>query len=262
MKNLRAVFLMIALLILPSSAWAEEEIIGRINETKDTIYKDYRSFYSIENLEYLAIGIGIAGVLANTSIDGEIQDWDQESLRNKDTDNFSRAVNPFGEGRITVPVYLGAAIFGELTKDIKVGSITGEWGKRSLRTILVGVPPMLFLQRALGASRPKEDDSHWRPFNDSNGVSGHSFMGAVPFITAAKMTDTSYLKYLFYLGSALTGWSRINDNSHYFSQASLGWWIAYLTASCGEKAETGKRKVAVALAPIPNGVRFTVAFRF
>jgi len=264
MKNLGAVFLMIALLILPSSAWAEEEeeIISRINEIKDTIYEDYRNFYSIENLEDLAIGIGIAGVLANTSIDGEIQDWDQESLRNKDTDNLSRAVKPFGDARITVPVYLGAAIFGELTKDIKVGSITGEWAKRSLRTILVAVPPMLFLQTALGASRPIEDDSHWRPFNDSNGVSGHSFMGAVPFIAAAKMTDNSYLKYLFYLGSTLTGWSRINDNSHYFSQAALGWWMAYLAASCGDKAGTGKRKVVIALAPIPDGVRFTIALRF
>ncbi len=262
MKNLGAVFLMIALLIFPSSAWSEEEIIGRINEIKDTIYEDYRNFYSIENLEDLAIGIGITGVLANTSIDGEIQDWDQDSLRNKDTDNLSRAVKPFGDARITVPVYLGAAIFGELTKDIKVGSITGEWAKRSLRTILVATPPMLFLQIALGASRPNEDDSHWRPFNDSNGVSGHSFMGAVPFIAAAKMTDNSYLKYLFYLGSTLTGWSRINDNSHYFSQAALGWWIAYLTNSCGEKAETGKRKVVIAPAPIPGGAGFTIALRF
>ena len=175
-QNFGAIFFVITLLIFPSGAWTEEGIVGRTGETKDIVYEDYRNFYAIENLEYLAIGIGIAGVLANTSIDGEIQGWDQGSLRDGDSDNFSRAVRQFGDGRITVPVYLGAAILGELTKDIKAGSTTGEWRERSLRTILVGAPPMLFLQRALGALRPKEDDSHWRPLNDDNGVSGHNFM--------------------------------------------------------------------------------------
>jgi hypothetical protein len=262
MQNFGAVFFVITLLILPSGAWTEEEIVGRIEEMKDTIYEDYRNFYAVENLEYLAIGIGIAGVLANTSIDGEVQGWDQGSLRDGDTDNFSRAVKPFGDGRITVPVYLGAAILGELTKDIRLGSATGEWGERSLRAILVGAPPMLFLQNAIGASRPKEDDSNWRPFNDNNGVSGHSFMGAVPFITAAKMADNTYLKYFFYLGSMLTGWSRINDNSHYFSQAALGWWMAYLAADCGEKGDAEKKKVVIAPAPVADGVRFTVTLLF
>jgi len=262
MQNFGAVFLVMTLLIFSSRAWTEEEIIGRIGEIKDTVYEDYRNFYAIENLEYLAIGIGIAGVLANTSIDGEIQGWDQGSLRDGDSDNFSREVKPFGDGKRTVPVYLGAAILGELTKDIKAGSTTGEWGERSLRTILVGAPPMLFLQRALGASRPKEDDSHWRPLNDDNGVSGHSFMGAVPFITAAKMTENSYLKYFFYLGSMLTGWSRINDNSHYFSQAALGWWMAYLAGTSIGEGETEKKKFVIAPAPVADGVGFTIVLVF
>ena len=40
---------------------------------------------------------------------------------------------------------------------------------------------MLLMQRVTGASRAGESDSgsHWRPFHDSNGVSGHAFMGAV-----------------------------------------------------------------------------------
>jgi len=262
MKSLVAVFLLITLLIPPSRAWAGQETVGRISEVKDTIYNDYRNFYAPENLEYLAVGIGMAAVLANTSIDGEIQGWDQESLRNEGTDDFSETVKPFGDGRRTVPVYLGAAIFGELTQGTKVGSTTGEWGKRSLRAILVGAPPMLFLQRALGASRPKEDDSSWRPLNDDNGVSGHSFMGAVPFITAARITENPYLRYFFYVGSMLTGWSRINDNSHYFSQAALGWWMAYLATACGDKTEREKGRVVIAPTPVAHGGGFMVALRF
>lgn len=262
MKFLVAVFLVTTLLISPSRAWAKEEIIGRISEAKDTIYEDYRNFYAIENLEYLALGIGMAGVLANTSIDGEIQGWNQGSLRNEDTDDLSATVKPFGDGRRTVPVYLGAAVLGELTGGTKVGSAAGEWGKRSLRAILVGAPPMLFLQRGLGASRPKEDDSQWRPLNDNNGVSGHSFMGAVPFITAARITRNPYLRHFFYMGSMLTGWSRINDDSHYFSQAALGWWMAYLAAACGDKVETEKGKVVIAPTTVAHGVGLTVALRF
>jgi len=50
-------------------------------------------------------------------------------LRDGDSDNFSREVKPFGYGKRTVPVYLGAAILGELTKDIKAGTTRGERGK-------------------------------------------------------------------------------------------------------------------------------------
>ena len=260
MKNLRVVFLVTVLLNLPYSAWAEQEIVGRIGGIKDAVSEDYRNFYSGENLGKLAIGIGVAGALAATSADREIGNWYQGSLRSEETDNFLRVVKPFGNGMITVPVYLGAALLGELTKDTNLGSTTGEWGRRSLRTLLVGVPPMLFLQIALGASRPEEDNSHWRPFNDNNGVSGHSFMGAVPFLTGAKMTDNSYLRYLLYLGSTLTGLSRINDDEHYFSQVALGWWIAYLASTSVNRTE--KQKVIITPALIHNGVGVRVTFRF
>jgi len=41
MRNFGAVFFVITLLILPSGAWTEEGIVGRIEEMKDTIYEDY-----------------------------------------------------------------------------------------------------------------------------------------------------------------------------------------------------------------------------
>lgn len=264
MKKLGAVFLVIVPLILPSTSWTGEkqEIAGRINEIKDTFSQDYRCFYSYENLRKLAIGIGIAGVLANTSTDREFRNWYQNSLRSKETDNLSNILRPFGDGMITIPVYLGAALFGEVTGDIEFGSTIGEWGKKSLRAILVGAPPMLLLQTAIGSSRPEEDDSYWQPFNDSNGVSGHSFVGAVPFMTGAKITDNPYLKYFLYVGSTLTGLSRVNDDAHYFSQVAVGWWLAYLAATCVDKAEKEKKEVVIAPSPIPNGVGFTVVFRF
>jgi membrane-associated phospholipid phosphatase len=199
---------------------------------KDEIFSDYKNFYSHNNLWKLAFGIGYAGFYANTSFDQEIQDFYNDYIKSRMTDNVSKVVKPFGDGRITVPVYLTAALIGELSKNSKIGSTIGEWGQRCLRTLIVGAPPVLTLQILLGASRPEEGKgSYWHPFKDNNGVSGHSFMGAVTFLTTAKMTDKRLLKYSFYLGSTLTGLSRINDNKHYFSQSFLGWWIAYLSVN-------------------------------
>ena len=67
----------------------------------------------------------------------------------------------------------------------------GEWGDRSLRGVLLGTPPLLITQRLLGGSRPGEnrEASEWQPFEDNNAVSGHAFMGAIPFLTAMQMTD-------------------------------------------------------------------------
>ncbi len=97
-------------------------------------------------------------------------------------------------------------------------------GERSLRGSFVGAPPLIIMQQLTGGSRPTETDenSEWHPFRDKNGISGHAFMGSLPFITAAKMTDNRGYKVLFYAGSAIAPLSRVNDNAHYPSQVALG----------------------------------------
>jgi hypothetical protein len=126
----------------------------------------------------------------------------------------------------------------------------------------VGAPPMLFFQSALGASRPEEGDSHWHFFEDNNAVSGHAFMGAVPFLTAAGMVKSPVLKAFLYCGSTLPALSRINDDAHYFSQAALGWWIGYLAASSIERTETHKQSVTIAPVPVRSGLGVVVSFDF
>lgn len=229
MKINYLVFITILLTIFSGILTAQSNI-G--NKCKENIVADYKKFYSQNNLSKLVLGIGYAAFYANTSFDQDIQDFYNDYIKRKTIDDVSKIVKPFGDGRITVPVYLSAVLIGELSKKSKIGSTIGDWGQRCSRSLLVGAPPVLALQIVLGASRPEEKNgSHWHPFKDNNGVSGHSFMGAVPFLTAAKMTDQRLLKYSFYLGSTLTGLSRINDNKHYFSQSFLGWWIAYLSVS-------------------------------
>ena len=88
--------------------------------------------------------------------------------------------------------------------------------------------------------------SHWHPFRRANAVSGHAYIGAIPFITAAQMTDKPVVKGLFYVLSTVCAWSRINDDAHYLSQAVLGWYLAYLSVRAVTKTESRR--------PLPRGL--------
>ena len=106
------------------------------------------------------------------------------------------------------------------------------------------------MQGLLGSGRPSDtaDNSYWHPFKNDNGVSGHAFVGAVPFITAAQMSDNIWEKGFFYACSAMPGWSRINDDAHYLSQVWLGWWMAYL--ACEAVNTTQKEHQSFQIMPV------------
>jgi hypothetical protein len=200
------------------------------------IVTDHGQFYSRHSLGLMVLGLGAGAALANTNADDFIsRDFYQESIRNADTDEYFEAMHNmkiFGEGKYGLPIYALAMGGGWILDESEFFDSAGEWGERSLRTVLVGGPPMLAAQWIVGGSRPGEShsNSHWEPFQDNNGVSGHAFMGAIPFLNAANMTDNPWLRGACYVGSGMAGLSRINDDSHYTSQAVLGWWFAYLAA--------------------------------
>lgn len=198
----------------------------------DRIVFDHREFYSCESLTLLAGGLGVGGVMANTSIDTHLRSQFHASFERPFGGTLHQA-KELGNGRYTLPLFAATWVAGNVFPDSPHLVVAGEWGERSMRSFLVGAPPMLLTQRLTGGSRPGETDhaSSWQPFQDNNGVSGHSFMSAIPFINAAKMTDRPLLKGTFYAGSFLGPLSRISDDAHYTSQAALGWWFAYLSAT-------------------------------
>lgn len=225
-----AVFL-VALLLAPCSHG------GDITLLPGAVLDDYCEFYSTWNLVMLGGGLIAGGIAANTFLDDRLNEWYQGEMRSDGTDDLAQFVKPFGDAVYTLPLYAGAYVADLLVDMDGPVRMAGEWGERSLRTLLVGGPVMLAGQRILGAGRPTDEDgSNWQPFNDDNGVSGHSFVGAVPFINAAKMTDFLPLKGLLYLASGLCGFSRVNDEDHYTSQAFLGWWLAYLAAGAVDES--------------------------
>ncbi|MEM9369428.1 MAG: hypothetical protein AAGD07_25925 [Planctomycetota bacterium] len=208
----------------------------------DRITHDHRQFYSQESLGLLGGGLLVGAAIANTNTDQWIHDRFQRNVRGATSDDWSEILHAnkeLGNGIYTLPVMAGAWAASSYFDNSPVAVNAGDWGERSIRSFLVGAPPMLLAQQLTGASRPREAShgSTWRPFADVNGVSGHSFMSALPFINAAKMTENFWAKSAFYAGSFVGPLSRINDEAHYPSQAALGWWFAYLSATAIETTE-------------------------
>ena len=226
-------------------AWATDCLAGIppmrsfCREGAGRIWTDHDNFYSWITMRDLLLGIGAGSILANTSLDEDFQNWYQDDVRSSGTDDFSEFSKTFGEGKFAIPAVAGLAVLGAMCDGTPCGEVVKDFGCRSTRAYLVGAPPTLLLQFTLGASRPKETtyESRWKPFDDVNSVSGHAFVGAVPFITAAKMTENRCLKGGLYLCSTFTAWSRVNDDRHYLSQACLGWWVAYLACRAVDETE-------------------------
>jgi hypothetical protein len=213
-----------------------------------TVSEDYEHLYlSPERLVQFGVAFGAGAVMANTNMDGSIQDWFQGHVRSDSSDQVSKVAKVFGEGLYVIPVSLVAAVLGDRLSEEGETSLIGTWGQRASRAYLAGGPLLLLSQWATGGSRPNEDDSHWRPFHDNNGVSGHAFIGAVPFLTAGRMCEDNPLaRYLLYAASALPALSRVNDNAHYSSQAFLGWFIAWEATSAVVQTDRSDRHVSLA----------------
>lgn len=235
--------------LLPSPSQAGSAYFDRLHETGSRLKADYRGFYlDLENHFALASVLAGAGILANTSADREVQEFYSSNLRSGPTDGLSDAFRLPGEALLIVPVVIGARL-------VVPDGPHAEWADRTLRAYFVGGPLALALQYATGGARPEEGSSEWKPLRNNNGLSGHGFIGAVPFITAARMSGTLHMKTLFYGLSVMPALSRINDNKHYISQALLGWSIALLSAKTVEDASEGS---SVDIVPLINGGDFFI----
>jgi hypothetical protein len=225
----------------------------RIARAGYKVLEDYRNFYSCESLTCLTAAFGAGALMANTGFDTTMQTAWQKSVRPTDLGTFFSDCKVLGEGKYLLPVAGVAAATGIVLEGRPAGDIVGEWGSRSLRMFVVGAPPLYVLQMATGASRPGESSagSQWHFFNDNNGVSGHAFVGAIPFLAAAEMVESPLAKGTLYVCSTFVGFSRMTDNAHYPSQAFLGWYLAWASSVAVSGTETHFAGMQVRLMPLP-----------
>lgn len=180
--------------------------------------------YSRRSFLRLGGGLVAAGVLAYSGLDEAVERWHTGSIRSTGTDRFSHLLKFFGE-RFW---FLNWALVGVADAWWRSNSFS-RWGRKNFEAMVVGLPVLWTVQRGLGANRPSSDDGspRWRPLNAANSASGHTFMAAVPWMNLARRSGLPPVRGAAWLGSALTGWSRMNDRKHYLSQVVLGWTIAW-----------------------------------
>ena len=240
------------------------EDVGFFDSLATEVRADFRYHYNSQALTKVALGFGVSAVLANTDADENIQRFFNDKLTGEAGDNLSDAFTAVGDVAqplFSIPIYLGAMWLGGYNSAAE--SSTARWAANSLRAAVVATPQLVVLAYVTGGQRPEEGEPGWSPFDDNNGVSGHAFYGAVPIITAAKMTDRRWAKYALYATSALPGLARVYEDKHYFSQSFLGWWLAYLAAETVDNTNRGERHT-VRIMPVPypdgGGLQITVSF--
>lgn len=234
--------------IASSSHAAEDTQQGVWSDIKS----DYNEFYSADR--FIRMGIVFTGgaIMANTDIDQNFHDDFQNKTRSAATDDIAFEVKKFGEGKYLIPLSLISAGVSHYLSDGSELTGVGKWGERTARAYFVGGPTVLATQLLTGASRPSEDKkiSDWKPLNDANGVSGHAFIGSVPFLTIAYMNnDNAFIKYSAYLASTFSAISRINDDAHYLSQAMLGWYLGWESVDAVYTADS-KNKSSIKVQPL------------
>ena len=233
--------------------WADSDY-PRASRAWHQVARDYRNFYSCESLVCLTGAFGAGALMANTGFDTTMQDAWQTGVEPTSLGPFFTGCKDIGEGRYSLPIFGAAYATGLVFEGNPVGDVVGEWGGRSLRMFAVGAPPLYALQWATGASRPSDpgpQGSSWTPFNDNNGVSGHAFMGAIPFIAAADMVESPLLKGTLYVCSTFVGFSRMTDDAHYPSQVFLGWYLAWASSRAVSQTQLQFSRMEVRVVPLP-----------
>lgn len=216
-----------------------------VRELAAELSREYRDQFGQQQMRALGAALGVHAVVSNTNWDEEIREEVMQSAAG--APNRWEIGNDLGETWITVGALSSVWLADRMLTDDPTGqSGLGEWSGESLKAIAFGAPTVGVLQAVIGASRPGEtpDGSQWNPFADRNGVSGHAFVGAVPFLVAARRCERPAAKTACLAGSAVSAYSRMYEDRHYFSQAMLGWFIAYLTVNAtdaGPRAGADRR---------------------
>lgn len=229
------------------------------------IKRDFVSYFQPCNLLFLTGAMALSAVSANTSFDRSVSNYWQDDIKSSDSNRFFKPFNDIGGlSYYYFPIYLAAVGLGAWQDCTLTGNVVYHWGYRSLRTIVLTTVQQIPLTYLIGSGRPsRHEPSKWQPFKYKTGISGHTIFGAVPFLTAAMMTDAPLLRYSLYALSTLPGLARINNNSHYLSQVALGWSIAYLSARAVYHSDQMRQDgVQVSLVPKYDGALLLARYEF
>ena len=184
----------------------------------------WRRLYGRRGLLKLGAALAGAGVLVYSGLDAAATGWHDRRVRSAGSDRVARVGYEAGKR----PWFLLWAALAAVDAWVRSGPFT-RWGRANFEAMCVGLPLLWTVQRGLGADRPDaaEPTPAWRPLRTDHAASGHAFIGAVPWLNAARAAVPGPVRPLLVAGSLLSGWSRLNDRKHYLSLVWLGWFLAW-----------------------------------
>ena len=105
------------------------------NQCRDRVFADFGNFYNQHTVKNFGVVLLGAGVIANTKMDGNFQNWYQDRVRSEHTDDFSKIAKFPGEGQYFIPVMAASALTYRFcqTKWRSSNCTLGEFADRTTR---------------------------------------------------------------------------------------------------------------------------------
>jgi membrane-associated phospholipid phosphatase len=184
---------------------------------------------SLHSIQWWEAGLAVGGVTVLILVDQSVKEWAQER-RSQGTDGAADIFRLAGQPEVwaAVPaVIVGAGL-------ISGSEHTTAVGARALGSALLAGAVEVSLKTALGRRRPNEPNvSEWDfiPFSGNDAMpSGHTTIAFAFATSLADDLDPIWAKVGLYTLAAGTGWSRINDNKHWFSDTVGGAIVGFTSA--------------------------------
>lgn len=202
------------------------------------------------------VGAVAVASLADRGVDIWVQDHRSES-----SDKLAAAFKNGGEPAVVLAVGGGLALAGVISNHDGLR----RTGERVLASAAVAGLTTVAIKISVGRVRPSDTDDPYvfKPFSGHDAFpSGHT---TVAFALATSLSDeirNPWASAALYAGAAGTGWSRLNDHRHWFSDVLMGSAIGIT----GAKVIEGRWRI-FGLAPPkflvdPAGARLEWRYRF
>ena len=192
--------------------------------------RHYKKHYCRRGFLRLGGAVAVAAALVYSGTDTAVDSWHASRIRSTGTDKTAHFFKIFGER-----FWFGFWGSFMLLDSLIASTPLSRWGRRTFEAMVVGLPALWTTQRVLGASRPTDGeerpdhvpDPRYRPFADDNSASGHAFIAAIPWLTLRRHSTVRPGRLAALAAALPTGWSRLNDRKHFFSQIVLGYTLAW-----------------------------------
>ena len=213
-----------------------------------------------KNVGWKEASIFAAGVVGLMILDEDIHDAVQD-WRGSTGDVVLEPFRAFGNGWTMAVASGGTLLVGLATGDEELT----QTGERLVATLALAAGLVHTTKFLLGRSRPSAGEGAWsyHPFTPgSSFYSGHSTMAFSMATALSEEIDNTVGTVVLYSAAVLAGYSRVNDNDHWFSDVVVGAVMGITTA----KFVYGRWTVFGLRAPTflagPDGVQVSYRFQF